>query len=578
MNPGLFARPVLGLTDLSIAAAATPSPLSPQLFMDNPIHPRYPELRALILEGASLRVAVPPNPGDPLPTRRRVQNHQSATTYATQIRALLATDVAAGTTFVLDTLPPDWLAPGSGLFLCPIGAVLKSSSTPQNPVVRLIIDASHGGLQSLNSRITSHPPSSHEDPAFYLSAHNIASTLLASGPNTLLSLSDVKSAFMNVALHPSQFRFSAIAFDEKYYIQARLGFGYASAPDIFDLPMSGFDTIQRVKHVPFLRIVDDILQYAQPSVAKTLTDSLRADMALYGLPRAVEKDINQQTVARFNGLLWDMPSLSVTIPPTRVQSILSAISLAGRSNPTLFTVESVTGKLQSITCLVPGGKSHLQYLYRVISITKQTVSTRPFTPAVTSRGMHEELRWWLLRVSSIKPRPMAALAAELLPLPNPTFVFCDASGTGLGVFLPHSGEWTFMVIPAHFQISPITHTNKSESTGSTLIEVAAILLAISTFHHVFAGGQVQIYSDNTGAVGAFGRSHSPSPRIGNMITSAISIATTHNFVLRVSWIPGVSNTIADPISRANWPAFRVAAPSALPHPHIPVCSPFDSIR
>ncbi len=158
MNPGLFARPVLGFTDLSIAAAATPSPLSPQLFLDNPNHPRYPELRALILEGASLRVAAPPNPGDPLPTRRRVQNHQSATTYAIQIRALLAADVAAGTTFVLDTLPPEWLAPGSGLFLCPIGAVPKSSSTPQVPVVRMIFDASHGGIQSLNSRITAHPP------------------------------------------------------------------------------------------------------------------------------------------------------------------------------------------------------------------------------------------------------------------------------------------------------------------------------------------------------------------------------------------------------------------------------------
>ena len=110
-NPGLFARPVLGHTDISIAAAATPSPLSPQLFTDNPNHPRYLELRQLILEGVSLRVAAPgpagpSNPGDSLPTRRRVQNHQSATTYATQIRALLATDVAAGTTFVLDTLPP----------------------------------------------------------------------------------------------------------------------------------------------------------------------------------------------------------------------------------------------------------------------------------------------------------------------------------------------------------------------------------------------------------------------------------------------------------------------------------------
>ena len=491
-----------------------------------------------------------------------MSNHNSAVTYASEIRAQLNAEIAAGTTFNIGTtLPREWRMSGSGAWASPMGAVPKSSSTPDNVSVRMIIDASHGGSISLNERITtSTAPPCGESP--FLSAQSIAATLLAAGPSAVYSLTDVKSAFNNVGLHPSQYRFSIIFFDGCWHVQTRLGFGFSSAPDIFDCVMGAFDHIQRAKHLPFLRIVDDILNVDDPASAKANTDAMRADMAKYGLPQATSKDVNQQSSIKFSGLLWDAPSLSVSVPPTRLLSIRTSIASALLPHPSLVEVEQVTGKLMSIVCVIPQGKVHLQHLYRTITVTSLKLGHNSNAKAIISKGAREELRWWASRLTNPLPRPMAALALDGYPLADSIDIYTDASGRGLGVWIPSTGAWTFSVIPECFQISPSRHSDDPSSSGSTLIEVAAILLAVITFQDLFAGANVHVFCDNSGAVSVFQRHHSASPRIGAMLTAAVDVSSARLSNLRFSWIPGASNLIADPISRFNWHLFNSRAPNA----------------
>ena len=530
-----------------------------------------------------------------MPTRRHVSNHNSTTLYAVEIRALLKAEIEAGTTFNIGPfLPREWRTGNSGTWVSPLGAVPKSSSTPSKPCVRMIIDASHGGRLSLNDRITTSTAPLGASP--YLSAQTIASTLLAAGKDALYSLTDVKSAFNNISLHPSQFRFSVIFFDGDYHIQTRLGFGYTrfhlppthvakrprsnfstSAPDIFETVIGAFDHIQKLKKRLILRIVDDILNVDGPSSAKTNADSLRADMDLYGIPRASNKDVNQQQSVKFDGLLWDAPSLTVAVPPARLASIQESIVAASLAHPSLHLIEQVTGKLMSIVCVFPEGKSHLQFLYRAITVSTIKFGHKSSPNAIMSAGARKELHWWKLRLTNPSPRPMSALAADNLPLAGSLDIYTDASGTGLGVYIPLWGYWTFMSIPTKFQIAPHKHTDDPSSSGSTLIEVAAILLAVTTFQSLCACSNIHIHCDNSGAVAIFQRHHSSSPRIGAMLTAAVDIATNRNIHIRTSWIPGSTNTFADPISRSNWPAFRALAPLAQRLPSLAPSSPFDVI-
>ena len=597
MVPPGFARPTIGSLERLIASRATPSPISPCLVSDAFDYYRVAELSSIVASGAVLRV----KPELSYPTRRKVDNHESSRTFAPQIRAILAEEMAAGTTFLIGkTLPAEWLAPGSGLFVNPVGAVEKGSSTPEIPKVRIIVDASSGGEISINSRIAK-STLDEDDPHIqpYLSNQVIAATLLAAGPQGVFSLTDVKSAFNNVALDPSNYRFSVILFEGLYYCQTRLGFGYRSgpsshaappsaislpisrsAPDIFEVVMQSVDHIARSKHaLRILRIVDDVLNVDTPDVAAHNADLLRALLAKYGLPVASEKNVNQQPSVKFNGLIWSAPSQTVTIPEPKVQDIRACIALAlAQHPPPLDAIESITGKLQAVTCVVPDGKAHLQHLYRMMAASKLKSQPRGRAAKfIATRGTRAELSWWSNRLLHVVPRRMSALAAELLPATDAIVAFTDASGLGLGVFVPGTGLWAFMKVPARFAVNPAVHVDSVIAVGSTLIEVAAVVLAIMTFQDLWADRLVVVNCDNSGAVGVFTRRHSANELTGAMLTFAVDLCTSRNITLRLSWIPGTTNVVADPISRGNTAAFRAIAPSAAILPCPCTGSPFDVI-
>ena len=581
--PSAFATPTIGAIEKTIALSATPSPISMLLAHEASGYARLEELTTILTSGASLRVAPAPDPSNPVyPTRRAVRNHESSVVFASQVRAQLAEQVADGTTFVLGPdLPEEWRITGSGVFVNPIGCVEKSSSTQAVPVVRIIVDASNGGTQSLNARITKSTVDEADltTPA-YLSNQVIAATLLAAGPGALYSLTDVKAAFNNIALDPSNYRFSVIQFEDIWYCQTRLGFGYRSSPDLFEVVMSAFDGILRTKsHLNILRIVDDILNVDPPGVAAFNANHMRSEMARYGIPIAAAKNVDQVAVVKFNGLEWSAVDQSVTIPAPKTADIRRCISAALIQRPLyLNTIESVTGKLQAVTCVVPDGKAHLQHLYRNMAISKlKTRSRGRATAFISSRYTREELTWWNHRLRNVIPRPMAALAAELVPAPDAIQVFTDACGEGLGVFVASSGAWTYMEVPALYRISPDAHTDAAVAVGSTLIEVAAVVLAIMTYQHTWENQNVHIHSDNSGTVGVFAKRHSSSAAIGSMLTFAVDLCSARNITIHVSWIPGVTNGIADPISRANFAAFRLAAPWAADFPTPCTGSPFTAI-
>ena len=487
--------------------------------------------------------------------------------FAPQVRIQLAEEVAAGTTFVLGpNLPQEWCTPGSGVFVSPIGCVEKSSSTPTVPVVRIIIDASNGGVQSLNARI-SKSTLDESDPSTpsYLSNQVIAATLLAAGPGALYSLTDVKAAFNNVALDPSNYRFSVIHFEGVWYCQTRLGFGFRSSPDIFEVVMGAFDWILRTRdQLNILRIVDDILNIDPPEVAAANATFMRAEMTRFGIPIAAAKNVDQVSIVKFNGLEWNATDQTVTIPAPKITDIRLCIAAALSRRPTsLSVIESVTGKLQAVTCVVPDGKAHLQHLYRNMAITKlKTPARGRASTFVASRHTREELSWWSSRLRSVTPRLMSALAAELLPASDAVQAYTDACGNGLGVFVVDSGDWTYLPVPEKYRINPDAHSDSVIAVGSTLIEVAAIVLAIMTFKDAWQDRNVHIHSDNSGAVGVFTRRHSSSAAIGSMLTFAVDLCSARNISVHVSWIPGVTNVIADAISRAELVTFRQEAPQA----------------
>ncbi|GAV02045.1 hypothetical protein RvY_12658 [Ramazzottius varieornatus] len=67
-------------------------------------------------------------------------------------------------------------------------------------------------------------------------------------------------------------------------------------------------------------------------------------------------------------------------------------------------------------------------------------------------------------------------------------------------------------------------------------------------------------------VSAWRKLSTPHNGIMELIRQIHFIAATNSFNLRITYIAGVDNSIADAVSRCNWEQFRALHPTALEEP------------
>ena len=120
----------------------------------------------------------------------------------------------------------------------------------------------------------------------------------------------------------------------------------------------------------------------------------------------------------------------------------------------------------------------------------------------------------------------------------------DASGTiGFGAFFNvrwFRGDWSSQ----HLELN------------ITCKELFAIVAACATCGIVWLRLRVEFQCDNQAAVECLKTGTSRSPAVMALIRTLYSICVMHNFLIRASHLPGISNTIADALSRNKMDAFR----------------------
>ena len=137
-------------------------------------------------------------------------------------------------------------------------------------------------------------------------------------------------------------------------------------------------------------------------------------------------------------------------------------------------------------------------------------------------------------------------------------VSVDASGVGLGAVW--GWQWAFQ------PISPDLDLGAAGGSGSTLVELGAILLACAIWGPEWQGRRVIIRTDNTGADSGWSRLHSPVPMQAEIIRAISDIAEACGFWISTQWIPGELNVVADAISRSHMQWLRALVPGLDLHP------------
>mmetsp|Transcript_20534 Transcript_20534/g.53064 ORF Transcript_20534/g.53064 Transcript_20534/m.53064 type:complete len:625 (+) Transcript_20534:1728-3602(+) len=418
------------------------------------------------------------------------------------------------------------------LSVTPLGVVPKHGSYDE---IRMIFDCRRSGL---NSAIPDFP--------FHYKEVNRACQSLK--PGCWMAKVDIKSAFSQLHLRPTDWRHLGFMWNNTYYHMKRMPFGAKSAPYIFSLVG---DAVSRVflasapaGLLDLVNYLDDFLIIAESEAA--CAAALAAFMALLaslGLGVRTDKTVLPTQRCEFLGVVLDSVSYELTVSEDRLDGIRLELQPLIRKRATSVSVlESLCGKLGWLARANPLCRPYLRRLLNVVH--QRTFQVRRNGRRRKFPGGHqfvrlnqmtlEDLRWWLHAVHSWHPR-------HLYPEDAPgrcVAIFSDASDDGWGATA--HGE---LLYDSGFAGEIFSHIYPKE--------MFAVLRAAENWGHKWRGQRVLAFVDNKAVVDSINKHSTRCTETLPLLRKLNLLEVEFGFRLRATHIRGIENTLADALSRKD---------------------------
>ena len=433
-------------------------------------------------------------------------------------------------------------------FQChPVGVVPKKHSTEWRTIYHL----SYPPGDSINDHIPKDPFS-----LSYVRVDDAIHILQSLGKGAFMAKTDLKSAFRLIPIHPNDWSLLGIYWQSQYYVDMYLPFGVRSGPFLFNLLSDGLEWI--LKHNYGLQyvihILDDffIAERTKLSCLSSFSTLLRVFMSLKS-PVVVSKTIGPSQVVEFMGIVLDSVRMEARLPQdklTRINELLT--SFKKRRSVRLVELQSLIRTLQFACKVVVPGRTFLQ---RAINLTRGVPSR--FHHVRLNREFFKDLDMWTVFLTKWNGRSFF-LESSTTPAPDLELYTDAASTIGFGSFL--QGKWFQGHWPPHMRL------NKDRGISIEWQELFPIVVACAIWHPFFTGKRLQFWCDNESVVAIINSGHSKAPRVMDLVRFLVLISMKHNFLVRACHVSGVSNDIADALSRFQMQRFRALAPDADQNP------------
>lgn len=425
----------------------------------------------------------------------------------------------------------------------PVGVVPKKHSSEWRTIYHL----SYPEGDSINDHIPKDPYSLQ-----YVRVDDAIRILKSLGPGSFMAKTDLKSAFRLIPVHPDHWHLLGIHWRSQYYIDLYLPFGLRSAPFLFNQLSEGLEWILKHNYGlnNVIHILDDFF-IAEPSRVQCLssfTTLLRLFMSVQA-PVVASKTLGPSQVLEFMGIELDSTLMEARLPEDkllRARELLN--SFYSRRSVRLIELQSLIGTLQFACKAVVPGRTFLQ---RIIDLTRG-VHNR-FHHIRLNKEFFKDLTMWKAFLAGWNGRSFF-LDSTVTPSPDMN-LYTDASGTiGFGGYF--NGKWFQGKWPPHMQL------NKDRGISIEWQELFPIVVACAIWFPYFSGKRIQFWCDNESVVAILNSGRSKAPRVMDLLRFLVLISMKHNFYVRARHVPGVSNEIADALSRFQVSRFRAAAPTA----------------
>ena len=348
---------------------------------------------------------------------------------------------------------------------------------------------------------------------------------------------DVTDAYLNVPIaHADQVYFAFVLWDYRTqrwrkFLFCVMPFGLSTAPWAFTRIMKPIKVHLHLSGITVFSYLDDFFNLAsspqlvesQTNYTVTLLESLG-----FSINHGKSQHVPSQLI-EYLGVIWNLESLMLSLPETKVQRILSLVRSARQAvTMTRREMESIVGFLSFAADYIPLGRLFLLPIIRWMNRVSSTVHRD--VPILLDRTLSTAFAAWADQQALRVPVPMFP--------PSPTLeIMTDASLFGWsGILLPHrvEGAW------------PITVWFHSMNWK----ELKAIWLTVLYFADSLRGQSVRVLSDNTTALACLRRQGSlHSPFLYFLSKEILEFCYDQEITLLPTYLRGALNVIADAGSR-----------------------------
>lgn len=377
---------------------------------------------------------------------------------------------------------------------------------------------------------------SHDDSTVqYETIDDVIRLVQKFGKGALMAKIDIKNAFRILPMHPDDFHLLGFHWRKKFFINCTLCMGLSTSCAIFESFSHCIQWIvqQRFPIGPITHILDDfmIFGYKDDSLCQNVLSYLLEICEDIKIPIKHEKTVYPTTIINAHGLEVDSIKMQLRLPDEKLYKCKSLImSIINEHRITLKKLEQVVGLLCFACKAIRPGRTFLRRLY---DLTIGVKEQHHFI--YLNEESKKDLNMWLEFLGSYNGITMFQEASWSNP--NIFEFYSDASGSiGFGAFSGNkwfAGQWPQSWNTVEIQTK----------------EIYPIYLGLKIFGKDLMNKKLKIYCDNKAVVYILSYMTSKSKKVMTFVRLIMMELMKFNISIKPIHIAGISNRIADKLSR-----------------------------
>ena len=374
------------------------------------------------------------------------------------------------------------------------------------------------------------------------------------------AVSDISAAYRTVCLIPSHRDYQGISWDlgkgQEWLQDLRVCFGLACAPYLFTLISDFVVKIGAGGAYPkCVNYLDDffVTESTKSSCEKS-QDNLCGELECLGFVVKKEKQIKPATCVKYLGILVDTNTMTLSVGDeklSRVKVGVAAVQVA--STCKRKKLEQLAGLLAHCATVVKGGRTYTRRIYNLLKDTAEKEVVK------LDELVKLDLSWWHTFMGWFNGK--AKILRESDRVWN---LGTDASNFGFGA---HSdtdhfwGTWNGTGDRCPHEARPPTedyyeHINEQE--------LWPVIVGCQRWGLQWKDSVVIVSTDNTQVQAVLNTGRSSNATAMAWARELFWVCTFYNIQLKVKWVAGLDNILADSLSRLDNPDCVIVCGDKLP--------------